>query len=311
MTWKAPDFDGNGSLRAAADESRWARAAALAAERQGLSCAETSLFPTGSDVVIDCGAHVFKMTAPRWTDEIRTEHEVLARVHGQLGLDTPEPLAIGELDGWPYLLMSRLDGRALADVWPELDSGERRRLAGEMGELVARLHALPVAEEEAARWPEFLERMRRQAKKRLGADGATEDWAERVEPFLDALEPMSPRRPRLLHTEIHDQHVLVSERDGRWELSGLIDFADGRVGHPYYEVPALAEFIFQGERPLMHAFLRAYGLSEPALDDGLARELCGWSLLHRFGSLPRMLKAVGAPSPSCFGELALRLYGFD
>lgn len=311
MTWKAPDFDGSGSLRAAADESHWAMSAAIASDRVGLSCSESKLFPTGSDVVIDCGSHVFKMTAPRWAEEIQAEHDILTRVHGRLGVATPEPLAMGELGGWPYLLMTRLEGRALAEPWPSLDSEDRRRLARELGELVGRLHAQPVEEEEPGRWPEFFERMRQQAKKRLIAGGASEDWVARVEPFLDSLEPMSPRRPRLLHTEIYDQHVLVSERNGRWELSGLIDFADGRVGHPYYEVPALAEFTFRGERPLMRDFLRGYGLAEPALDDDLSRELCGWSLLHQFGSLARMLKAVGAPRPNGFGELARRLYGFD
>jgi len=63
----------------------------------------------------------------------------------------------------------------------------------------------------------------------------------------------------LLHTELLDEHVLVEERGGRYELSGLIDFADGRVGPAEYDFPAPVEFLFRGQPGLLGFFLRAYG----------------------------------------------------
>lgn len=310
MAWRAPDYE-SGNLRAAASEAHWGEAARIALDRLGRAAGEPRFFPTGSDVVMDCGELVFKMTAPRWADEIAAEAACLRRVSGRLSVATPEALATGELDGWPYVVMTKIGGHALADAWPSLDSDGRRRLARELGELVAQLHSLEVETDEQAAWPEFFESMREGATKRLAVEGVGTEWVERVEPYLESLEPLSPRAPLLLHTEVLDQHVFVSERDGRVELCGLLDFADGRVGHPYYEVPALVEFIFKGERPLLADFLRGYGLAEAALDEGLSRELLGWGLLHQFGRIPRMLKAAGPPEPESFGELARRLCGFD
>jgi hygromycin-B 7''-O-kinase len=311
VSWTAPEIDDSLRLRACADEERWRAAARLAAQRHGLACSEARMFPTGSDVVLDCGRHVFKMTAPRWARELDVEARWLERVAGRLPVATPEPLARGELDGWPYVLASRLAGRPLGEAWPALASDDRSRLARSIGELCAALHGLPVEGEEVAAWAGFLERMRDGARARLARDDLTAEWLDRVEPFLASLEPLSPRPPVLLHTELLDQHLLVEERSGRVELCGLIDFADGRVGHPWYELPAVVEFVFRGERPLLRELLRAYGMSAAALDEGLSRELCGWSLLHRFGDLTRLIAACGEPLPASLSEIARRLYGFD
>lgn len=311
MAWRAPEYDGSGSLREAAEPGSWSAAASEALRRHGLEGAPRGLFPTGSDVVVDCGLTVFKMTAPRWAEEIRAEHDLLARVAGRLPVATPEPLALGELDGWPYVIMSRLPGRALAEVWPRLDSGERRRLARSCGELIGVLHALPVGTQDAAPWPGFLDRMRGNAVHRLRKTGASPAWLERIEPFLDSLGPLSERPLAWLHTELYDQHLLIAERGGRPELSGLIDFADGRVGHPGYEIPALVEFVFRGERPLLRELLLGAGWAESGLDERLSLELGAWSLLHQFGHLPRLRRAAGEPEPAGFEELARRLYGFD
>ena len=310
MSWTAPPFDGTGSLRGAAAVEHWLSAAVEAGRRHGLEAREPRLFPTGSDVVVDCGDFVFKMTAPRWAGEIEAEHGLLARVSGHLPVASPEPLAHGRLDGWPFVLMSRLPGRALAEHWPALDSADRRRLTRAIGELLASLHALPVSEAEAAPWPGFLDSLRGNVVERLRKTGGSEEWLARIEPFFEDLGPLSPGTSAWLHTELYDQHLLVEERGGRLELTGVIDFADGRVGHPGYEIPAAVEFFLRGERPLLRELLLGAGWPESELDERLSRELCAWSLLHRFGHLPRLLEAAGDTEPAGFEELAERLYGF-
>ena len=116
-----------------------------------------------------------------------------------------------------------------------------------------------------------------------------------------------PRVP--LHTELLDQHVLVSERGGRPVPSALIDFADARLGPAEYEFAAPVEFVFRGEPGLLAAYLRAYGERGSALGPARSERMLAWALCHRHGSLARMLAAVAPAAPRSLPELAARLYG--
>jgi hygromycin-B 7''-O-kinase len=111
-----------------------------------------------------------------------------------------------------------------------------------------------------------------------------------------------------LHTELIDQHVYVSERAGKFELSGLLDFADARSGPAEYELAAPVAFVFRGERGLLRAFLLAYGIPERQLTPHYAQTLLAWNLCHRFANLARELALLHPPLPETFEELAERLY---
>lgn len=306
--WPPPPEATRGDPRDAAPLQTWLEAARRIAARHDLPAAEPTLYPTGSDIVLRLGEVVLKLTLPRWEADLRTEASLLARVRGRLPVATPTLLAAGALDGWPYVLMSRVDGVALAEVWPTLAAPERRALAAEIGELIAALQALEVPPEEGAAWPPFLDGLRAGAEARLRGrhEPGPEPLLAQITPFL-ADTSLSERPLVWLHTELLDQHLLLRSVAGRWRLAALIDFADARVGHPLYELPALAEFVLRGEAGLLGPLLDAAGLGpwSPAL----SRELCAWSLLHRFGSVARMARAVGEPAPRGLEELGARLYG--
>jgi hygromycin-B 7''-O-kinase len=70
---------------------------------------------------------------------------ILHHVDGQLGVATPEVVATGHLEGWPYLVMTRLGGVILADVWPSLAKPHCLFLGRQLGEILARLHAVPTS----------------------------------------------------------------------------------------------------------------------------------------------------------------------
>jgi aminoglycoside phosphotransferase (APT) family kinase protein len=125
-------------------------------------------------------------------------------------------------------------------------------------------------------------------------------------PFVDSIE--LPERPWVpIHTELYEAHIYLL--DGR--PTALIDFADARTGHPDYEWAALAEFVFQGEPGLLGACLAAYGEPPDRLGPERSRQLCAWSLLHRFASLPRALAAAGSPPPPDLDALSRRLFSCD
>jgi len=68
--------------------------------------------------------------------------------------------AVGDLDGWGYLSMTRLHGEPLVAAWPRVSAADRVRLGTDLGAMLAELHAISEPELESVRvdWPDFLAR---------------------------------------------------------------------------------------------------------------------------------------------------------
>lgn len=245
---------------------------------------------------------VIKLYAPLWPDWFESERAVLSCAHGRLGVATPEIVAEGELDGWRYLVVTRLDGVELHEVWPELDRRNQLAIARSVGELIARLHALPAAglERLSRPWPEFvahrIERCVAQHRER----GSPESWVRQLPEYLDRLPPLHPRdfTPVPLGGDIHQWHLMAAERHGRWELAGIFDFDDAMTGFREYEFARPAAFLTPGRPELLRSLLLAYGFREHALDEALAGRLFAYVLLHRYAVLRLVLK-VADPGGTC------------
>lgn len=306
MSWQAPSIDAHTDLRQTFAPEFWLPAMRIIAERHGVSADDLSLFPSGTDIVYSAGAAVIKFTAPCWRKSLQQELVWLRWLDGRLDLEVPRPLASGELDGWPYQITTRVAGQAVARVWKWLSHQERLRLACEIGAAMAGLHAIATPPGDH-RWPAFLAARRAGVVANHRSRGAALHWLDQLDATLDAID--RPDRPLVcLHTELLDEHIFVEQRAGRWRVSGLVDFADARVGHPDYELAALAEFLFKGEPGLLGACLAAYGWSRRDCVPAQAPRLLSWALLHRFASLPRALAAAGKPTPETLVALAERLY---
>ena len=310
-----PTLELGRELRDHLPHSDWRAAVQRIAERHGLGAAGAHPFASGSDVVWPAGDAVVKLTDPAWRWQIEAEARALEHVAGRLPVRTPRPIALGELEGWPYVVLERVPGRALAEVWPELGTDARRDLARDLGQLVRALHDLPL-DGLPDDWDGFFGVCLAGLPERLRAPGVPDALVDGVPAWLDAhglRDELGQRgRPRVfLHTELLDQHVLDERRSGRWVPAAMIDFADHRVGPFEYELPALVEFVFRGERGLLGTFLRAYGLPEDGLDAAYGERLLAWGLAHRYGSLRRMLGCLGGDGGepvAGLGELAARLY---
>lgn len=293
-------------LRALLPVEGWRVAIAEIAARHGLSLAAALPFASGSDVVWSVGGAVVKLTGPRWTWQLDAEAHWLRQVAGRLPVATPEVLARDELAGWPYVVMTHVPGRALADVWPDLEERERLRLAADLGELTRSLHDLAV-EGDADAFTTFWETCRNDVAARHAKPGVPPALLAAMPAFLDRHDLATTPRV-LLHTELLDQHVLVDDREGRPTLSALIDFADARIGPAEYEFAAPVEFIFRGGPGLLRAYLHAYGVPDQDLGPARSERMLAWALSHRYGSLERMLSAVAPFEPESLTDLALRLY---
>lgn len=305
MSSLLPMPDDEREIRDHLDAAGWVRVMRHLAERHGLSAHEPTPYASGSDAVWRVGDCVIKLSTPEWAQQIAREASALEHVEGRLGIDTPRLIAHGALEGWPYVISSRLQSEPLAAHWGELDAHARRGLARELGELTRALHALP-----APAWEDgfdaFWARCRTNVAARHHEAVNPPELEARIDPLLAELGELDDGERVFAHTELLDHHLYLRREGEGVRLAGLIDFADAMLAPRAYDFPAVAEFVLRGERGLWGAFVEGYGGGAAALDP---LHLFGWSLSHRYGRLRRALEAVGEPRPQSLEELAVRLYG--
>ncbi|WP_367130517.1 phosphotransferase family protein [Saccharothrix sp. HUAS TT1] len=254
-------------------------------------------FADGSLPVYSVGPHhVLKLFPTVHLDEVATERDVLAAVHGRLPVPTPGLRAAGEFGGWGYVLMERLRGASLRDVWPGLAAGARRDVARQVGEALAALHAItpPMPPVD---WPGFVRTQRDGCVARQRDRNLAPEWLEQVPDFLDSVDLGRPE-PVLAHTEVMSAHLLID--GGR--LTGLFDFEPAMRAAPEYEFVATGVFLTRGDRGANRALLGGYGR---AVDP---RRVLAYALLHVYSNLAWYLREAPTRART-LDELAEHWFG--
>src|SRR5437763_734292 len=101
-----------------ADLSRWLPLALDIAHSHTLPCADPEVFSTGTNLVVALDQHlVLKIFPPLLRHQFISERAFLAHLHGTLSIPIPEIVLEGERSGWPYLVITRLDGIVGTNVW--------------------------------------------------------------------------------------------------------------------------------------------------------------------------------------------------
>lgn len=293
------------------DEEAALRAGALAIARRhrvAICDGGPQRYDSGSlPVYALSGDMVLKLYPSEDALHAEVEARVLAFVDARLPVPTPHAFAVGEEDGWRYLLMSRLRGRRLVEAWPELDAQDRDRIAEQTGSALAALHALdsaPLAALEPE-WDSFVAQQRVSAAERQRERGLAPQWVEQIDAFLDTWLPAAPPRRALLHTEVMREHLMVDGASGSFALSGLFDFEPAMLGDPDYEFASVGIFVSCGDAGLLRRLLLAYGRSAAELDgDALACRPMAHALLHRYGNLRWYLERLPAPEATTLEDLA-------
>ena len=101
------------------------------AARHGLAAGELSLLDKGTHLVWATQLNVIKLFVPLWPEDASVETTLLEMVAGT-ALPVPQLEAQGDLDGWPYVVMSRVPGESIGIVWRTLHDGGRTRLASHL-----------------------------------------------------------------------------------------------------------------------------------------------------------------------------------
>jgi hygromycin-B 7''-O-kinase len=254
------------------------------------------------------------------------ERELCRQIRDVPDIPAPRLLAEGRLyprgDAWPwpYLVTEALRGRSFGEVWREVSPGDRLGVARWLADVARRLHELAPGEARPClrpTWDEFaalLERRRREVPAEFAARGDLPDWlVGQVGGFVGAIDDLIDRRarPRLLHADLTEDHVLGQFRGARWAATGIIDFGDARMGDRLYELVALHLGCFRCDKGLLAAFLDRYGFEGDLRRDFARRATC-LTILHEFPVLADLFRRHPALADAGdLRELARRLWDLD
>ncbi|WP_079514820.1 phosphotransferase family protein [Rossellomorea marisflavi] len=234
-----------------------------------------SFSSTVYNVNLVTGETVF-LKIPRSVQKFRLEKEMLERFKGHLPV--PEIVACHE-DG--VLVLEALEGAPATGVVSE-------KLAWEIGELLARLHAIPVDPEdyggavrdEFSRWSEFLPAQfysfAEDAKKVLEPE-LFERSLRRFEELRRDLPP--PDGPSFIHMDFRPGNILV--RDDH--VTGIIDFESVRIGSTELDFTKIERDVCQRFPGTREAFEEGYRSVRPLID--LDRVLPFYRMTDAFNSI--------------------------
>lgn len=268
----------------------WERAAAVICARHKIPYTNLRRSTQGENIIFFIDeTFVVKIFAP-FRENYSRETSALRFTHGKLGIETPELVCIGEIEGWPYLVMTQLAGRASREVWEQVGLRDRLEIIARLGGAMRELHSYEAPLQQTALnrdWRGFIERQALMSVERQRACGASHEWLESLPAYIAARLELLPEDGRqvFLHGDIHAGNVLLGEKGGRWHVTGLIDFGDSLCGFHEYEFVAPGVLMVQGNSELQRAMLLAYGYEEAQLDLTLRARLMLLTVLYECSDL--------------------------
>lgn len=252
--------------------------------------AALTLFSDGTNIVFSYGEDkVIKVFPPFHQSQFESEQLVLKHLDGNLSIKTPTLELEGEIFGWPYLIISKLEGTNLETLWETMPHNNKVVILRELGELIREVHALPTDGLEAidCHWPQFLEKQIANCVEQHQTKELPEALLQQLPVYLDAIKEALPKiqKPVILTGEYTPMNFLVKQIDGVWHISGLIDFGDAMLGLPEYDLLGPGAFLIQGDKQLLREFLTSYGYLPNEMTEMLSHQLMALMLLHQYSNL--------------------------
>ena len=190
---------------------------------------------------------------------------------------------------WKYLVMERLPGERLGDVWAKIPRDNQFEIAKHLGAIVRALHRVPVhsiqsMDTSRAAWSQFVEAQTTSCVPHHRANNSLpEHLLAQMPDYLAKATPLFPEDflPCIINSDLTEDHVLLSNIDNRWQITGIIDFGDVEIGCRDYEFIALHLDTFGCDADLMRTFLQTYDYPN-GIDNRLNQRMMAYSILHRY-----------------------------
>ncbi|MBR0869902.1 phosphotransferase [Bradyrhizobium tropiciagri] len=268
------------------DTARWLPVAREIAGSHGLPCTAPHVFATGTNLVVGLdGDLILKLFPPFLRPQFISERTTLAQLRGRLGIPIPEIVAEGERDGWPYLVITRLEGVVGSEAWPSLAEAEKERVLGEIGAVIASVQRVPPGAllEAEPRWDAFMRGQIAQCRARHARLGLPAKFLAGFDDLLrDAAELIPMDAPPVILTgEYIPENFLLARRADGWHVAGLFDFGDMQTGWGEYDMLGPSAFMAAGHPRRVRSLFDGFGIARADVTFALKRRLMALMMLHR------------------------------
>ena len=281
-----PSIEGSEDLRRwRAGPSNWRPLALDIARGHGLPCAEIEVFDTGTNLVVGLGPGlVLKIYPPFLRRQFTVERITLPLLAGHVEAPTPEIVAVGERDAWPYLVMTRLKGQLGSEVWPHLSDDQKTIVLHQIGRTIAQVQGAPLGEltEVEPRWAAFIKGQIDGCRARHIQLGLPPKFFDSLDELLSEAHTLIPmdRLPVILTGEYIPENFLLTAHGDGWKLAGLIDFGDVITGCGEYDLLGPSAFMTGGDPRRVWSLLSGFGYSRANIPHDLGRLLLALMFLH-------------------------------
>lgn len=275
----------------------WSPIIEIICQRHQIPVGRLFQFRPGSNIIFAVGAHyVVKLFCE--TQQYESERLLLSRLGRELGVEIPQIHADGDIENWPYLVMTRLHGKRLDACWWRLHAVEKTAIVEDLGRILARLHQVPTeGMEELEQLPELTPERISEIVSQERENGVPEHLLVQIPPFFESVQPLLlPDTPRVITLmDAQPEHLLCHEKDGRWRITGFVDFADATLAYCEYDFPLPIIRLMPAQPQLLRSFLLAYGYDESQLTESLGRRFL--AVLINAGFLTDALSDHFGPTP--------------
>ncbi len=230
---------------------------------------------------------VIKIFQPELPHQWESDTRVLRHLQGRLSLPIPRFIDAGKLsNGQSYLVMSKVEGQLLIDVWSELSRPEKIQILSEIGRVMKEVHRIPIGELTTLppEWNSFLQIQRARCLTRHQKQRMPEWFTTSLEAWLDSIPDKLSREHVILTGEYTPFNMLVSKTSHGYQLSGMIDFGDAMIGPREYDLLGPSLFLTAGDSELLQSLLEGYGWGDLDTD-----QLLKLQVLHRYSNFKAQL----------------------
>ncbi|MES2160809.1 MAG: aminoglycoside 3'-phosphotransferase/choline kinase family protein [Pseudomonadota bacterium] len=257
--------------------------------------------PQGSNALFGLRDVIVKLVPPNWRRQGDKEILVAPLLDGKLSLQTPGLIGSGEVDDWVFVITTRLDGVVLADVWPTLDIEQKRAIMLQTGQVLRELRGVAFDDDIAIKvdWPSYVRGLVDGCMARHQRRMMPEGLLDQVLPYIAAAQDFAQQGTlRFIHMDIHPWNLMAKQEEGRWKLTGLLDFGDAIVGNSdRFELLTPMIFMAQGSPVLFKALLDSYGAIGDISPSALLRQLTACMLVRPDSDVMFCMQQVPASGP--------------
>lgn len=275
-----------------------------------------TLFSEGTNIVFSYDNNlVIKLFPPFHQNQFESERLILKALEGKLSVKTPVLNYEGEIAGWPYIIMTQLEGTLLETLWHTLDHSNKLIIIKELGSLIREVHSLSTQGLESidCHWKMFIENQIAGCIENHKIKNLSTTLLQQIPSYIETVNEslLEMERPVILTGEYTPMNFLVTNVEGDWHISGLIDFGDAMLGHYKYDLLGPGAFLIQGDKELLKAFLSAYGFLPNELNADLSHQLTALMLLHKYSNLEIQVRIIDWKNKvSSLKELENLVWGF-